>query len=395
VDLTDAFVLDLRAYRAESRTEIDGFSAPFFEFSDTPEYGEVRESVGYAGLRYAADGLSHRLGYAFTEVDRENTDPSQAVRTTFASTGRNGRLEYQGVVELGGWRATFGVESERSEIEVFALARDVRLDSAYAQASGRLAEGLTLTAGLRRDEHETFGGATTGQAGLSWALNGGDTIVRANLAQGFKAPSLFQLYSDFGNEALEPEEATGGDLGVERRWGERLSISAVAFARNTENQIDFFGCFGSTDPRCANRPFGFYENLRRTVTRGVELAADAQVQQLSLNAAYTWLDAENSDTGRKLPRRPEHTLYASADYRWASGISTGLGLQHVGERFDDALNFFPLEPYTLLDLRAAYPLRPQVELYGRVENLTDERYEQARLYGSLGRTATIGLRAKF
>jgi vitamin B12 transporter len=394
-DITQALALDLRAYHASSRTEIDGFRPPTFAFTDTPEFGEVRESVGYAGLRLNAGVLRHRLGYALTRVDRENRDPSLADPVTFESAGRNGRLEYQGVLDLAGWRATFGAESERSEIDIAGLDRSARLDSAYAQGAGKLTPDLTLTAGLRRDEHETFGGQTTGQAGLAWTPDGAAMTVRANVAGGFKAPSLFQLYSDFGNEALQPEEALGFDLGLEQRWGEDVVLSATAFARETENQIDFFSCFGAVDPRCANRPFGFYENLRRTGAYGLELAAEARRGPLALAAAYTFLHAENAETGARLARRPEHALYASADYLWPNRLSTGLGLQHVGERFDDAANRFPLEAYTLIDLRAAYPLTQRLELYGRVENLADEAYEQARLYGSVGRTAALGLRARF
>jgi len=54
-----------------------------------------------------------------------------------------------------------------------------------------------------------------------------------------------------------------------------------------------------------------------------------------------------------------------------------------------------LKSYTLLDIRASYPLRDDLELYGRVENLTDAHYETAYQYGTLGRAAYGGVRLTF
>ena len=403
--LTDALALDLRAYAASSRSEFDGFPAPDFALADTPEYGEVDERVGYAGLTYDAGRLDNRLGLAVTEVDRRTFDPTGAGATTFEGEGRNERLEYQGVLTLTeAARLTFGAETERSRLltrSLFSgeLKRDVRTHSLYGQGSLRPAEGLTLTAGVRRDDHETFGEAVTAQAGAVWAL--GPTTLRANYGEGFKAPSLFQLYSDFGNEGLDPEEARSIDLGLEHRFGPRLIASATVFARRTENQIDFFSCFGRQAPLCAIRPFGFYENIRETEAHGLELAAEARpVERLSLSLAYTRLATENrsaddADRGRELARRPDQSLYVSADYVVPGGASFGAGVQHVGESFDDAANRVRLDAYTLVDLRGAAPVREGVEVFARVENLFDEDYETAAGYGSLGRSAALGLRLRF
>jgi vitamin B12 transporter len=51
--------------------------------------------------------------------------------------------------------------------------------------------------------------------------------------------------------------------------------------------------------------------------------------------------------------------------------------------------------YTLLDLRASYSVTDKLELYARVDNATNKWYETIYQYGTWGRTAFIGLRAKF
>jgi vitamin B12 transporter len=110
---------ELRSTYSHGRTEFDGFPAPAFDLADTREYAVTDELVAYAGINASTfDGkLQNRVGFAYTDTDRENTDPDSSVPTTFDATGRNERWEYQGTLtltdQLGG---VFGVESERSEL---------------------------------------------------------------------------------------------------------------------------------------------------------------------------------------------------------------------------------------------------------------------------------------
>ena len=208
--------LDLRSVYSDGRVDIDGFPAPTYAFGDTREYAETKDLVAYAGLNFGLldNRLSNRIGYAYTRTDRQNFNPDQAVTTlTFDAQGKNERYEYQGVFDIRqGWVATFGAEHEDSEFRSAspsAFAPDptparasVGIDGAYLQIQGEVIDGLTLTGGVRRDEHDTFGGKTLGQAAVAWSLNQGATVLRASFGQGFKAPSLYQLYSEYGNTCL-------------------------------------------------------------------------------------------------------------------------------------------------------------------------------------------------
>ena len=125
-------------------------------------------------------------------------------------------------------------------------------------------QALTLTAGLRYDDHETFGSNTTAQAGAAWSVTP-STLLRASYGEGFKAPTLYQLFSEFGTPSLAPEESDDWDVGVEQRLGESVVVSATYFDRDTKNMIDFVSCFGSSLPQCSQcQPFGFYENMAQT-----------------------------------------------------------------------------------------------------------------------------------
>jgi len=419
IKLTEDVSIDLRAVYSDGTTDIDGFlSVPPYTFGDTREYGRTKELVAYAGLNFDlfGDRLSNRIGYGYTRTERDNFNPDQPVTTvTFDAEGTNERFEYQGVFDIReGWTATFGAEHEDSEFSTASPSdfdpnptpdtNKVGIEGVYLQVQGEVIDGLTLTGGVRRDEHDTFGGKTLGQAAAAWSLNGGNTVLRASFGQGFKVPSLYQLYSEYGNLALQPEEADGWDAGAEHwLFDRRVSLSATYFNRETTNQIDYVSCSSpSTDPMCTvdGQPrFGYYNNTAKTSADGVELAAAAWLGAFSVSANYTFTDTENetpgANFGRDLARRPEETANLSASYVWPFGLTTGVAVRYAGDSFDSASNAFTLKGYTLVDLRVSYPIDDNLEVYGRVENVDDETYQTTRNYGSAGRGTFVGVRARF
>ena len=412
--------LDLRALYSDGKAGIDGFPPPSFSFADTPETTRTRQFLNYTGLNVATFGgrLRNRLAFTYAAIDRVSDDPSARPTTEFYARGKTERAEYQGTWRVSdGAQAVFGAEHERSTIRSAspsafdpnptAQTAAADIDSVYGQVQGAVAPGLTLTGGGRFDRHSAFGDHATGQAALAWVLPndrhaGEDTVVRASFGQGFKAPTLFQLYSDFGNTALRPERADGWDLGVEQGlMGGKARVSAGYFGRRTRDQIDFFGCFPTFKPLCATRPFGYYDNTARTRANGVELQGTWKpVAGLSLDANYSYTVATDqspgsANRGHQLARRPRNTANASASYAWAGGLTTSAAVRYAGASFDDLANTVRLKAYTLVDLRASYPLGHGLELYGRVENLTGQRYQTAFQYGTLGRGGYVGMRARF
>lgn len=420
VKLSGALSVDLRAVYSDSKNDFDGFPAPAFVFADSPEYGRTKEFVGYAGVNLdLLDGaLKNRVAYGFTRTDRDQFNPNQPVtQKTFDALGENKRWEYQGVWQVApAWVATFGAETEDQSMRSASPSQfdpnptpirgKAKLDSFYAQIQGQVVDGLTVTGGVRQDSHDTFGDHTLGQLAAAWALNSDNTILRASWGQGFKAPSLYQLFSQYGNTGLDPEEADGWDAGIEQHLVDgRIVVSATYFERETENQIDFFSCFGNPNasPLCrvngAPRD-GFYYNVGQAKAHGVELEGTADLGPFDIEANYTFSRAENDtpgsvNRGKLLTRRPEHTANLTFSYDWTSGFQAAAAIRYVGDSFDNVGNTYVLQSYTLLDLRASYPVTDQIEVYGRIENAFDDNYETTRNYGYVGRGVYAGARARF
>lgn len=408
--------VDLRGYYSSARVEIDSTSG------DTEDYGLNKELLGYAGLNFdLLQGRFHnRIAYSITETDRDNANPARARPQTFESQGRNKRWEYQGSFELHERiSAVFGLENERSDfrsrspaaslatpLPAFATGRS-EITSAYGQVSIEPIEGLTIDGGVRHDEHNRFGGQILFAAGGVWNLPTG-TVLRASYGEGFKGPTLYQLFSEYGNAALDPEAAKGWEAGVEQHLlDRRLVLGATWFDRTTTNQIIFNGCAPtSSNPLClaprsaSTRRSGFYSSVARGEAHGVEAAAALRLGGLALDGNYSWIVAEDRSSGatnfgKSLPRRPRHTANASVSYAFRFGLDLGAALRWSGDSFDNAANTTRLDDYTLVDLRAEYRLSDDVRLFARAENVFDETYMTAFRYGTLGRSIYAGIRGRF
>jgi vitamin B12 transporter len=405
---------EVRSIWSKSRFDFDGYAPPLYNFGDTNDYGNVEELVTYAGINVNAlqGRWKNRLGYSYTNTDRRDFNPDFAVRETFNALGRNRRVEFQSTLQFSqAYQAVFGLESERSNFRTASpsdfdptpvpLAAATRINSVYGELQATPIAPLSLTVGVRHDDHATFGGHSSPRAALAWSLSD-STILRTSYGEGFKAPTLYQLFSPYGNLQLRPEEARGWDAGVEQKFAAgRIDVTATYFHRNTRNMVDFVDCFGNADPRCGAQPFGFYDNVQRTSAKGVELSAVARAGErtrLSLN--YTRTDANNDSAGSanyglELARRARDTLNAGIEYRWPSALTTSVSAQYVGRTFNDAANTTVLSSYTLLDVRASYAWSKTLNLYARVENALDKQYETTGGYGNVGRSFSAGIRTNF
>jgi vitamin B12 transporter len=420
-DITPDLDLDLRGYYVQSRTDFDGYDTPpnYDTFGNDNEYGKNTQLLGYAGLTlHSPDhSLTNRLAYHYIYTDTRNYDPDAtggeglASTETFYGIGHIEREEYQGTWQFApGYQAVFGAQHERSAIDSDSPAYDFggpepvdasqRIDSGYAQLQGEVVPGLTLTAGERYDRQNEFGSHTDGALAVAWALNEAQTILRTSFGQGFKSPSLYQLYSNYGTRTLRPEAGETWDAGIEQHtWGARLDLSATYFQRYSRDLIEFYYCAILT--ACPNPSGGYYANIARAAAHGMELQAALNVtDQWTLTANYTLTETADRSPGsatygNALPSRPENTANASAVYRWSVPLTTSVTLRYAGPSYDDAANDIKLGGYVLADVRASYAVSHRLEIYARVENLTGKHYETEYQYGTLGRSAYAGVRASF
>ncbi|MFM7028662.1 MAG: TonB-dependent receptor plug domain-containing protein [Chakrabartia sp.] len=400
-DLTPDISLDVRGWYAHSRIDQDGYAPPdYMTFMDTAEVTRVAQAIGYAGVNAQTGAIKNRVAVTLSDINRDNFAAPGDAAPQYLNRGRITRFEYRGDWRMiSGLRALFGAEHERDQsFDGYTSAR-THVTSVYLQAIANPLPRLTLTSGIRLDDHASFGSHWTPATHLAWQTTP-TTRLRAAYGAGFKAPSLFQLYGYYGNRALQPETADSLELGVDQQWAEgRVALSASYFRRKIKNQIDFISCAGRTTGICTDRPDGTYDNRIATRAQGLELSGTAHLTpRLSLQASYGWLKAIDLGTGERLPRRPRHQFSADLDWQAPIGLQLGASLGWTSARPDTDYASYAsvmLPGYRLVSLRAAMPLAAGLELFGRVENLFDTPYQLVSGYGTPGRAAYAGVRSRF
>jgi len=417
VHLSDTISADARGYYTNGHDRFDdNFGGPpLFAVADSAANNTNELKAGYLGLNVDFFGgmFRNRIALIASSSARQFFDSAfDTIHLNFDDFGNAVRLEYQGIVDFDpDIQLTFGVETQESSFRgdsfsSFAPAETTtgrdRLTGYYAQLQATIFEYLTLTGGVRLDDDQEFGSHVSYKLNGAWQMPQWNATLRANVGNGFKAPTLFQLFSSNSNPitALKPETATGWEVGVDKAlFDGDIRGSLTYFERNTTNQIDFQNCFSASDaPGCDQRldVFGFFINLDKTRARGVEAVLDAKLYD-TLTASLNWtnMSATNELTGKDLARRP-HNL-ASAVLTWLPlpGATLGGSLTYEGKRFNDNANFTPLSSNTTVNLFGSYALSANWQLFGRIDNLFNDRTEQVSGFGVPGIGAFGGVRASF
>jgi len=398
---SDAVSLDARLTYTRARDSFDGYPPPTYNFSDTHQYGTNELLAVYGGVNAAFLGgrFSNRLAISHSDSDRKTFDTVE----DFWAKGGATRIEYQGGYKLDADNEiSFGFEDQRtslatqSQYDFEATRGSNRIDGFYGQWQTTIADTLTLTGGGRFDHDREFGDHTSFKLNAAWQATD-STTLRANVGNGFKAPSLYQLYSVYSNpvSALKPEAATGWEAGIDQRLS-GWSASLTYFERRTSNQIDFFSCYGVTSPACSLRASqgGYYYNVARSLAKGIEIESTGAITNtLKLSVNYTNLTDSNRATGLQLARRPHDSANATLYWSALESLTLGASLGYIGSRFDDAGHFTKLKERAEFALLGSYKFNSELELFGRIENITDNRETAVAGYGMMGRTYYVGVRA--
>ena len=262
------------------------------------------------------------------------------------------------------------------------------------------ADQLFLSAGVRHDDNRMFKDATTYRLSAAWQFKEIGTRLHASHGTAVTNPGFFEMFGFFpafflGNPDLKPEESRSFDVGIEQKlFDDKLVLDVTYFHANLENEIVTvfdFNTFLTT-----------VDNLVGTSRRdGVEVMLSARLSDnLSVGGSYTYTRSRQPDDSPEV-RRPRHMGNFNANYVFASGRgNVNLDVSYNGKQLDNEFasttpeSVVTLNDYVLVTLAASYKLTDTLEIYGRVENLVDQNYEEVFSYRSPGLGAFGGLRVK-
>ncbi len=266
----------------------------------------------------------------------------------------------------------------------------------YSSLLVNLPIGFSLHAGVRLNTHSVYGNKFVYNINPSFVFNQkGDWKYKVlfSLSTSYITPSLYQLYSTYGNKNLNPEEAQNIETGFSI-YHDRVTFNATWFTRDEKSPIDFVSLFDVD----GNYIGGQYRNIVATRNvKGIELSTDVRIhQKISLSANFTKLDTDRPTSFYKIPK----TKYGAAlNFYPNAHVVVSVKYNFTGDRATfDFFNFteLTLKHYDLMDLFASYKFaKDKLNIFGSVNNLFDENFVAVYGYTTRGRNFTIGARYTF
>jgi len=418
--LLPGVTLDFTVRHTEKTADRDGFGNIFdpalagtlaTAFDDRSTLGN-RVLLAGANLRWdTPDGR-------FTQEVRANhngtvtTDTDRTFFSRSKNTSENDKVSYLATyrLETPGIKQSFSgrIEKEDEQFTPEGTFADGRLRErgriAYTgEWRGAFADRLFLTANVRRDDNDNFQDFTTWRTAASLVLRELNARPHASVGTAVKLPTMFEQFGTDQffrpNPGLTPEKSFGWDAGLEFTFHQGRTLFDVTYFRaNLTDKINGF----FFDPAIGN--FTAINLPGESTREGVEVSARFKLaRNLTLGGAYTYTDARDPN-GQREVRRPPHSARTDVAYAFDGGRgSATLGVVYNGRMDDTAfvLPFFTpsqrveLSDYWLINATASYKVSPGVEIYGRVENLLNQHYQETFGFESAPIAAYAGVKLTF
>lgn len=383
--------LELVGHDTDSENDYDGCYTASFSPTDRCE-NDFDQQAWRTAVNYQAGRFGHELAYNYSDTD--STDYSEGVYS-FGSKGEIEKASYLGNAEVNdSTRLVYGAELLTETIDSGSIDDDRDQSGLFLEYQGSFGNALYLTAGTRYDDNDDFGDHTTYRASVAYLVDfaEGELKFKGAYGTGFRAPSLYEIATNSGPYAFPPasdtdlqeEESEGYDIGIVYATDAGLYLEANYFDQSIDDEI-YYDLVNYS---------GYLQARGSTDSSGVELIAELPLWP-GLNAAanYTYNDTEDANGDNRV-QRPEHL--ANLRLNW-QGINNKLILGLHVRLSRDAVDIdgSDLDDYEVVDFNASYELLQGLQLFGRIENLLDENYQEVPGYKTSGAAGYAGVRYAF
>ena len=259
---------------------------------------------------------------------------------------------------------------------------------------------------IRYDHHSAYGSHTSPKIGVTY--NATDHFrIKANYGDGFKAPSVSQLYYDLdmemgrgnwvhltGNPNLKPEKSKSWDLGVEAEFGKGYG-SLTYFDNDVDNLITSIPKGKDSNGHNLHR----YENVNKARIKGLENTLGYRFNDtLEFKVTSTLLDAKDTSAGKDLTQRARlsqiyQLIYDDhKDTGWSAVLWNQLDYKFVTGKTWEKSGESVKKSYSLTNFSLTRKVNKDTRVYGSVQNIFDKKDADCDLDG---RFWSIGWEHKF
>ncbi|MGZ3928130.1 MAG: TonB-dependent receptor plug domain-containing protein [Mucilaginibacter sp.] len=219
--------------------------------------------------------------------------------------------------------------------------------------------------------------------------------IFATVASAFKAPSLYQLSSQYGNAGLKPETTTSYEAGFDWEMVKNILTFNTTFYKRDTKEVIYF----ASEPVA---PYGLYKNGSKENDKGFESELALKLNNVTASAYAAYVTGSQVDASGKttngLIRRPKNTYGANINYQVIKTLSVGLNYKYTGDRSDQDFNSPPypaivaLKHYNLVDGHIQFQACKNLQLFGDLKNMFNEKYVDWLGYNTRGINFTAGLK---
>ncbi|HMQ00893.1 MAG TPA: TonB-dependent receptor, partial [Cyclobacteriaceae bacterium] len=386
-----------KSYAIELHTAYEKFWAEYdaFEFTDADNRQELDQIR--VGIHQTYSHSNGKLT-SYLQYQQNNRDFQDAFPSTFNSSQWQFDINHK--LNFTEWLSVFyGLNIQQhayTEQEIVAKdSANFALVDPYLSTFLDFKNGFNLHAGLRLNHHSVYDTRLLYNINPSWHNTFGqvETKLFAAVSTSYITPSLFQLYSFFGNKNLEPELYTNYETGLSVKI-KKFDLQAVTFRRDEQDPVDFVALF-DTD---GNYIGGRYQNVARTrKVEGLEFNGSFQINQnTGLSAYFTHQQTDRPESFYRIPNRKYGFNFFTRVDKW---LDISLRYNYIGERrIFDFFNFTErsLDAYHLFDLNISKEfLKGSLRADLAINNLLDAEFIAIYGFTTMGRNFNAGLTYKF
>ncbi len=253
--------------------------------------------------------------------------------------------------------------------------------SGYASVNVKAKEGFNIELGSRWNHHSIYGTNYTSSINPFFLIKDHYKIY-ANISSGYRVPSLYQLYSEFGNKDLKPEITTSYETGVQY-YSDKINAGITGFIRNGRDVFLFSNKYINGDKQ---HDYGIETEATLNFTAGLKA---------SLN--YTYVNGEISTTNNSgkdtsffnLYKRPKNIFNLSLNYQATKDFFVSTSLKAAGKAFEGP---YQLNAYYTLGFYGQYSFDKKFTVFADLQNITNQKYFETRGFTTKRFNANGGVR---
>lgn len=374
---------------SDDKSEIATTDFATFKAADTEEFASNTETYGASVVHKQNDFVQLSLAHQSTRrlfLQSAANSGGPATDQDFRGQLLAARLDINAVkteTHQIQWGYSY-VQEQMKSLDTDVVLSDSRNqnEGLYIKADNYFTPQFLFEIGVRNQMSKLQAVDNTYQVGVTW-----NKKWKYEYATGFKTPSLFQLYSSYGNLNLRPEKAKNSSLSYESKYSDQLFFSMTLFDAQFENLIVIKG-----SPQR-------YENVSSTRTVGAEVLTSFRdidhATDYSLSLGYQ--EPKDLSLNNWLVRRPLRTASLKVSQGIYDTASLSAELNHTGSRRDRgaAGSYLTIEDYTLLNLIAQYKPTEQITTFVRVDNVSNQTYQTAYGFYTQGIVSKLGVEMSF